>query len=167
MKMFLILLLTMMHFTHPVKVVSQEASQTNAVADSSDAIRKDVLSLLPEGTEIHKRTGDKIYCFLPHNTEIQGLLCRGDAHRGWETVLYTNGQPALVWLARTEEIQGVPCQAASFWTEVLGGGAAVTFHENGQLAECTLARTSTIHGQVFRKGDHVRFDREGGLIRGK
>ena len=163
--MSIILLLIMIYLTSPVNVVSQKKSGKNKQDGQSSHIENDsLLSFLPDGTIIHKRTKDKIYCFLPHNTKIQGLLCRGDKHRGWETVFYVNGKLALAWLAKPEDIQGVPCASASFWTELFGRNAAVSFHANGKLARCKLARDATIDGHAFKKGDHVRFDSKGKLI---
>ena len=165
MKIFFSLLLTAFYLLSPPHTAAWEKvekgmHQPNPITTNG----KDSLTFLPQGTIIHKRTDDKIFCFLPRNTEIQGILCRGDSHRGWETAFYRNGKLALAWLARTEEIQGVPCMKASFWTEIFGGGAAVHFHDNGRLAKCKLARDAIIQGHTFKKGDHVSFDREGKLI---
>ena len=164
MKTFTILLLTMIFFISFTNVLGQKESKKNNQKEHATEIQNNSLSFLPKGTIINKRTKDKIYCFLPRNTEIQGILCRGDRHRGWETVLYVNGKLLKAWLARTEEIQGVPCMKATFWTEFLGGDAAVYFHSNGKLAKCKLARDVTINGHRFKKGDHVCFDSEGKLI---
>ena len=164
MKTVIILLFTMISFMPFANVFGQKESTKNNQKEHATKIQNDSLSFLPKGTIIHKRTKHKVYCFLPRNTEIQGILCRGDRHRGWETVFYVNGKLAEAWLARTEEIQGVPCMKASFWTEVFGGDAAVYFHPNGKLAKCKLARDAIINGHAFEKGDHVRFDSEGKLI---
>ena len=165
MRVFIIVFLTMICFTFPRHAVGQEELKTKAKKPAiSTEIQADSLSFLPKGTIISRQTQDKIYCFLPRNTMIQGLLCRGDKHRGWETVFYRNGKLAMAWLARTEEIQGVPCMAASFWTEVFRGKAAVHFYDNGKLERCKLAKDVTIEGHAFKKGEHVSFDREGKLI---
>ncbi|MCK5565329.1 MAG: hypothetical protein KAJ07_08790 [Planctomycetes bacterium] len=135
-----------------------EISQKQTAQDQDDRP-----SFLPEGTIIFRRTEDEIICFLPQDTEIQGLVCRGDGH-DWQTVFYTNGKLALAWLAETTEIQGVPCMAASFLREVFGGSSGVRFHDNGNLSRCKLAKNFTIEGRAFKKGDHLSFDREGKLI---
>lgn len=167
MRMYIILLLTMIYLTSPVNVFGQKESNKNNQKERPTQIQNESPAFLPEGTIIHKRTKDKIYCFLLHNSEIQGILCRGDKHRGWETVFYVNGKLAEAWLARTEEIQGVPCMAASFRTEILRsffGSARVNFHDNGTLKRCKLAKDTTIESHAFKKGDIVQFDREGKLI---
>jgi site-specific DNA-adenine methylase len=58
----------------------------------------------------------------------------------------------------------VPCAPASFWTELFGGSAAVSFHVNGKLAKCKLSRDAIINGRSFEKGDLVSFDPKGRLI---
>lgn len=167
MRVLIIVLLTLIYVptSFPKQAICQEEPKANAKKSVlSTKMRADSLSFLPKGTIISRRSKDKIYCFLPRNTVIQGLLCRGDKNRGWETVFYRNGKLAMAWLARAEEIQGVPCMAASFWTEVFRRKAAVYFYDNGKLARCKLAKDVNIEGHAFKKGEHVSFDREGRLI---
>ena len=118
---------------------------------------------LPPGTVIHARKGNQIFCFLPKNMEIQGVMCRGHKY-DWETGFYTNGKLSLAWLPRDQVIQDAPCMKASFWTEVFSESARVLFHENGQLARCKLAKDCTIQGHTFKKGDIIHFDDQGNLI---
>lgn len=164
MRMLMFLLLTIIYLNPSVNAAGQEEAKKNEQKEQSTEIQKELPSFLPVGTIIGKRTKDKIYCFLIRNTEIQGLLCRGDTHKGWETVFYIDGRLALAWLARQEEIDGIPCAAANLWTELFGGSAAVYFHDNGKLAQCKLARDITVDGHFFKKGEHIHFDREGHLI---
>ncbi len=165
MKVFIIILFTMIYFISPVDVFSQKRLKTKKPEQNLPSlVRNDSLSFLPAGTMISKRTKDKIYCFLPQNTLIQSFWCRGGRHRDWETVFYRNGKLAQAWLAKDQKIQGIPCMAASFWTEVFGGKAAVYFYDNGKLAKCKLAKNITIQGHTFKKGEHVRFNRDGKLI---
>ncbi len=135
----------------------QNQSRTDETADD------DVLSFLPEGSIFHFRSNDTVYCFLPQDMEVQGIFCRGGGH-DWHTGFYMNGQLALIWPARDQEIQGWPCRAASFWTEAfrgIWGSARVRFHENGRLKRCKLAEDISIGERCFNKGDIVRFDCEG------
>ena len=165
MKIFTAALGILICLTWLGRVCSQPSSkeskpESNPTASASE----DSLSFLPPGTEIYKRTDGEIHCFLPKDTLIQGILCRGGKHHDWMTVFYANGKLALAWLPKNQVIQGVPCRKATFWTEVFGGGAAVRFHDNGKLAQCKLDKDAMIQGHSFKKGDHVKFDREGRLI---
>ncbi|GEM_PF-5418557 len=164
MRMFIILVLAISCLNPVANSIGRKEPEGKEQEEQSTEMQNELPPFLPEGTIINKRTRDKIYCFLIRNTEIQGLLCRGDTHEGWETVFYTNGKLALAWLAQEEEVQGVPCAPANFWTELFGGSAAVRFYDNGKLAKCKLARDVTIEGHFFKKGDHIRFDREGRLM---
>jgi len=119
---------------------------------------------LPEETTVCQTTADQVCVFLPANTEIQGLLLRGDAHRGWMTTFYPDGQLAEGWLAQPTDVQSVPCMAASFWTEVRGDGAVIQFHPNGRLARCKAAQDFTLQGRRFKRGDIVRLDSSGKIV---
>ncbi len=167
MKLSILLVMATIWLTFSVNIVAQEDS--GKINEKIYALKtiNDSLSFLPAGAVIHKRTENKIYCFLPQDTKIQGLLCRGDENNGWETAFYTNGNLAVAWLAQPAEIGGVPCASANFWTELLGGSAVVYFHENGKLARCKLSRDANIQGHNFEKGDIVRFDTDGIVILSK
>lgn len=167
MKTFIVILFVLISSASSVNAIDRQESQKKKQKEQTAEIGKDSLSFLPEGTIIANRTKDRIYCFLSQDAEIQGILCRGDRNRGWETEFYTNGKLAKAWPARTEIIQGVPCMKASFWTELFKSDAAVYFYDNGKLAKCKLAKDTIIAGHTFKKGEHLRFDRAGGLIVGK
>lgn len=125
-------------------------------------VQKDSFPFLPTGAIIHGRKGHQIFCFLPKNMEIQGVVCRGHKY-DWETGFYTNGKLSLAWLPHDQVIQGVPCMKATFWTEVLGKSAKVLFWGNGQLKRCKAAKDCVIQGHAFKKGDIIRFDEQGKL----
>lgn len=66
----------------------------------------------------------------------------------------TGGQDervAMRQLSQTEIVQGVPCSGH------------VILHENGRLAQCVLADTSTLSGNLLPKGTTVSFKPEGVL----
>ncbi len=136
-------------------------------ADTSQTVKaqNDSFPFLPQGAIIHVRKGNQIFCFLPKNMKIQGVICRGH-DKDWETGFYTNGKLSLAWLPHDQVIQGVPCMKATFWTEVLGKSAKVLFWDNGQLKRCKAAKNCVIQGHAFKKGDIVRFDKQGRLILG-
>jgi hypothetical protein len=54
---------------------------------------------------------------------------------------------------------------ASFWRDAFGGGVGVHFATNGRLIKAKLSEDVVIQGVAFNKGDHVRFDSLGVLIR--
>ncbi len=131
--------------------------------------REDTLSGQPlsPGTVVTLRPdGSLDWCFLQENTVIQGHLCRGSGH-DFMTGFHPNGKLKVAWLAEDEVIQGVPCAKFSFMPKLLGGGERTLFDETGRLRYCRLSDTITIEGQHLKKGDEVRFDSEGHLVRMK
>lgn len=136
----------------------------NGVLESCRLSCVDTLSgqQLPAETVVHFRSDGTIdWCFLPENTMIQAVLCRGDGYGGWQTAFHSNGELRVAWLAEDQVIQGVPCKAATFFTELFGGGAGVHFHPNGRLARCKLAEDFIVEGIAFQKGDQLRFTEDG------
>jgi hypothetical protein len=128
--------------------------------------RNDTLSGQPlaPGTVVNLRPdGSLDWCFLQENTVIQGHLCSGSGH-GFMTGFHPNGQLKTAWLVQDEVIQGIPCAKYSFLSSLFGGGERTLFHENGRLNYCTLSDTLTVEGQHLKKGEAVRFDKDGRLI---
>jgi hypothetical protein len=122
---------------------------------------------LPPGTVVNLTPeGSLDWCFLPQNTVIQGHVCLGSGH-GFMTGFHPNGQLKTAWLADDEVIQGIPCAKYRFLSSLFGGGERTVFDESGRLRYCTLSRDFTIEDQNLKKGDEVRFDREGRLLRNK
>ena len=124
---------------------------------------------LPRGTEIvFDGNGRMRNCLLPENTVIEGHLClgRGD---NWSTGFHPNGQLRLAWLARDEEIQGVPCMAAGGVLRAIGKAmvgrnqGGVFFHENGNLSSALVARDCIVQGRAFKRGELIRLDRDGNV----
>lgn len=123
--------------------------------------------LLPANTVVcfnHDQT--LRFFFLEKPTRLHGYLCKGHGH-DWMQCIYPNGQPKLFWLEEDETIQGIPCAAASFWSDVTGGSAGVHFYENGKLAQCKLSKTFTYEGKTFKKGSHLKLDKTGNVISSK
>jgi hypothetical protein len=114
--------------------------------------------ILPAGSVVSfNRNGSVTDCLLSRDTLIQGHLVRGWG-TNFETGFYPDGRLRLGWLAQEEEIQGVPCAPFRFWTN-----AGVSFHDNGKLTSCRLAKDVTIQGKTFAKGYHLSFDRDGNV----
>jgi hypothetical protein len=139
---------------------------SNGTLKTCTLAREDTLSGQPlaEGTVVNF-TADGVldWCFLQHDTEIQGHLCKGRGH-GWMTSFYPNGKLKVAWLGREEVIQGIPCAEYSFWTDAFGGGAATYFYESGNLKRCRLADTVTIGGKLLTKGNWAAFDENGNYL---
>ncbi|MFA6260304.1 MAG: hypothetical protein WC760_02465 [Bacteroidia bacterium] len=106
------------------------------------------------------------FFFLEKPTLLNGHLCKGHGH-DWMQCIYPNGQPKLLWLEEDEIIQGIPCSAASFWSDVTGGSAGVHFYENGKLAQCKLSTDFTYEGKTFEKGQHLMLDKNGKQVTSK
>jgi hypothetical protein len=122
---------------------------------------------LPAGTVVNLTPeGHLDWCFLQENTMIQGHLCLGSGH-GFMTGFHPNGQLKVAWLAEDEVIQGLPCARFRSMSSLFGGGDRTLFDASGRLRFCTLSDTITIHGQHLEKGDEVRFDEEGRIVRSK
>lgn len=133
-------------------------SATLAIADTVSG------RVLPAGSKVHfYRDGSFHFCFLPGEVEIDGHLCRGGGH-DFMTHLYPDGSPKIIWLARDEIIQGLPCARFEWFGDVFGGASDVVFYPNGTLKHAKLSRDATVQGQELRKGDHVLFDRNGKLV---
>ena len=73
------------------------------------------------------------------------------------------------WLARDEEIQGVPCMSTGGVLRTIGKALArrnqggVFFHENGNLSSALVARDCVVQGRAFKRGELIRLDRDGNV----
>jgi hypothetical protein len=124
---------------------------------------------LPKGTKVVFDGGGRLRnCLLPENTVIEGHLCLGKGNN-WSTGFHPNGQLRLAWLARDEEIQGVPCMAAGGVLRAIGKAlvgrnqGGVFFHENGNLSSALVARDCVVQGRAFKRGELIRLDRDGNV----
>jgi antitoxin component YwqK of YwqJK toxin-antitoxin module len=138
---------------------------SNGKIKSCTLARMDTLNgqPLPAGTVVNfSPAGLLDWCFLQHDTEIQGHLCKGQGH-GWMTCFHPNGKLRVAWLGRDETIQGVPIAEYNWWADAFGKGAGVYFWENGLLRRCRISKEFSIEGKTFQKGDIVSFDSDGNL----
>jgi hypothetical protein len=122
---------------------------------------------MPAGTVLHYDTaGVMNFVWFRQNTIFEGLELRGTGDGPHQT-FRPDGTPKMLWLARTQEVQGVPCRPISLWTELVGGTSAVYFHPSGRLRACRLGRAATIQGVAFLKGDHIEMGDGGKIVVGK
>lgn len=118
---------------------------------------------LPAGTILHYTPAGVLdFFWLPKPAIVDGLELAG-TRDGPHQMLFQDGAPRGLWLNRTQAVQGVPCRAISFWTEIIGHSSLVRFHPNGRLQACRLGRDAVIQGQSRSKGDRVAFTATGAL----
>jgi hypothetical protein len=115
---------------------------------------------VPEGSTISLREDKPAFAFLSRDTRIDGYTCRGGGH-DWGTAFYPSGKLKICWLSSDEEVQGVPCMRASFFSDVFNGTVGVHFYENGKLRTCKVARDAIVQDRKFRRGDHIFLDGNG------
>jgi hypothetical protein len=103
--------------------------------------------------------------WLPSDTKLSGHLCHGTGYKGYSVEFHPTGALRRCFLAADTEIEGVPCIRGSFWTEIRGGSkSAVSFRENGTLAQCQASRAFTRNGIQVRKWQTAALDVGGRLI---
>ncbi|MGA3023145.1 MAG: hypothetical protein ABSF98_00095 [Bryobacteraceae bacterium] len=118
---------------------------------------------VPEGSTISLREDKPAFTFLSRDARIDGYTCRGGEH-DWSTAFYPSGKLKVCWLAADQDVQGVPCMRASFFSDVFGGTAGVHFYENGKLRTCKVSRDTSIQGRRFRSRDHVLLSADGTVL---
>lgn len=111
---------------------------------------------LPKGTSVtFNADGTHRSVFLPRTATIDGHACKGSAHN-FMTGLYPDGKLQLCWLPEDAVIDGVPCAAFSFWSDVVRRNASgVYFHPNDQLSSCRLSKEYKQDGRRLAKGDRI------------
>ena len=119
---------------------------------------------MPAGTKLHYDSLKVLDFFVyVKDGPFDGLELNGTPD-GPHHVLYPTGSPRMLWLARTQDVQGVPCRPISFWTEIIRHSSAVFFHPSGRLRACRLGRNATIQGVAFSRGDRVERDDAGKIV---
>ena len=123
---------------------------------------------VPAGTQLNfDKNGILLFIALPHPMKLQEVMCNGEGPGSWHTVLYPSGQLKLAWPSEDQDVQGIPCREATFFTEMFGGGAGLYFHPNGKLRRCKLSKDFIIEGRSFKRGEHPEFDEQGRLVKSK
>lgn len=120
---------------------------------------------MPAGTRLHYDTLKVLdYFIYAQDGAFEGLELRGTRDGPFQ-FLYPDGTPKQLWLARTQDVQGVPCRPISFWTEIARRSSAVYFHPGGRLKACRVGREVRIQGVTFRRSERVELDAVGQLVR--
>lgn len=120
--------------------------------------------LLPRLTWIRLRQDATLGgAWLPRDTELQGIPCKGAGYKGWSVRFHPGGRLAVCFLSREATIDGIPCRAGAFLTE-LSGTTQVALHPNGRLQGCRLAGDITRGGVTIRSGRRITLSPDGALV---
>lgn len=129
----------------------------NGIIDECPLARDTVIDghALPRGTWIQLNPDAMLVsAWLPRDTELQGVPCKGSGYKGWSVRFHADGQLALCFLSRDADIDGVPCLGGTFWRE-LRGSTGVSLQANGRLRSCRLSRSATVDGKPYPKGARI------------
>lgn len=110
---------------------------------------------LPAGTWLRlteQRVLDGVW--LPDDTQLQGLPCKGTGYKGWSVRFHPSGRLSLCYLSHEATIDGIRCRGAAFTTE-LTGSTQVNLHPNGRLQSCRLATAVTRDKVTFKRGARI------------
>jgi len=119
---------------------------------------------LPKGTGLNfTENGNWNWCFLGKDWAIQGHTMHGGGHE-WQTCFYPSGKLLSGGLTEDQVIDGIPCAAGTFWSEVFGGGGRTYFYESGKLKYAKVAKTVTYRGQKIEKGKHLKLAEDGSIL---
>ena len=124
------------------------------------------LVLPPKATVFFKKMGENISFWLPDKTRIQGIFLAANSD-GVGHSIYKNGQLKSIWLAKDQEIDGVPCSTSGnifkYGFKVMGLGTKrmVWLYDNGKIQQAMISRDVNIQGVDFKKGDIICFDKQG------
>ncbi|MBM4195348.1 MAG: hypothetical protein FJ202_13370 [Gemmatimonadetes bacterium] len=118
---------------------------------------------LPGGAVLHyDSAGVYVFYSLYRNETVGGLELAG-GHDGISQEVYPDGAAQALWLARPQEIEGVPCRAFSILGELFQRTERAKFYPNGRFRSCRSAQDTTIQGRLIKKGRNVEFDATGNV----
>jgi len=111
--------------------------------------------LLPEGTWIRLyRSGSIHICFLPHDLEVEGYLCKGSIlqREGNMTTFHENGRLKFFCSRGNADINGFRFKGCIY------------LDDEGSLAKGKLAEDSVINGRNYKKNTILKMDNYGEVI---
>jgi hypothetical protein len=100
--------------------------------------------------------------WLPANTTVQGVPCKGTGYKGWSVRFHADGALSLCYLSRAWTVDGIACRAAAFTTE-LTGSTQVQLDPDGHLHSCRLNADVVRGGVRFKRGQRVERAPDGSL----
>ena len=119
---------------------------------------------LPAGAWVYlTESGTIRRAWLPNDSPIQGVLCKGSGHGGWSVDFLPSGALKSCFPGTDLDFEGIPCRGASFVAELLGV-TQVVLHENGRLAECSARRDISSEGITIKKRHRIKLDEQGYVI---
>jgi hypothetical protein len=102
--------------------------------------------------------------WLPRDTELQGVPCKGTGYKGWSVRFHAGGALALCYLSREATIDGVACMSGSFARE-LRVSTQVALHPSGRLKGCRLASSMSRDGVALKRGARIHLTATGAVVR--
>lgn len=102
--------------------------------------------------------------WLPRDTPLQGLSCKGTGYKGWSVRFHTGGALSVCFLARDAAVDGIPCMAGTFARE-LTGSTQVALYPNGRLKSCRLDEPVTRDGASLKRGARILLTESGTIAR--
>jgi hypothetical protein len=108
---------------------------------------------IPAGTWVFQDTnGTVTVCAFPHDTEVQGHLCRGGGvlggSEGVQTAFYADGALKQFFAPHPVQIENVPCDASLFHK-------GIQLYEDGRLRSATLSEDFVRDGRVYHQGERL------------
>ena len=116
---------------------------------------------IPKGIFVYHSRHGGYSGTLTKPTMVQGIYCHGSGAGGASIGFHPNGRLRTFYLQKDAEIDGVPCRAGGFWTDVRGVPVHVNLYDDGRLRRCEAARDVTIGDRTYAKGEEICLGRDG------
>jgi hypothetical protein len=102
-------------------------------------------ALIPGGSILYlKPDGSRDGVQLAHSTLVHEALCDGGGvlgpAEGSMVGFYPSGKLKICYLAKDQNVQGVPCAHGGILATLTGPDPGVYFYESGKLQSCRLAK---------------------------
>jgi hypothetical protein len=95
-----------------------------------------IIALLPDG--------NPDFVQMSHDAPVRDFVCQGGGllgpGEGSVVSFYSSGKLKLCFLARDQEVQGIPCSKGGFLASLHGQDPGLQFYESGKVHSCRLSR---------------------------
>ena len=113
--------------------------------------------VMPEGTRVFPdKAGNPGICMFPHDTNVQGYLCRGSRSGGFMTAFYASGRLHWFYSRDPVMVNGITCKNSLF--------EAIYLHPDSRLRQCQLDQPVALEGKKHPRGAVIHLDQTGALI---